>query len=54
MAGEQRVGFAARTSVAASEFGIRFHPIMGTGGAVVSDKLDVHIEVEGILQQPEA
>lgn len=52
--GGTRFGFSAKTSILRSEFGMSFHPVMETGGAVVSDKLDVHIEIEAILQQPEA
>ncbi len=51
MAGEQRVGFEATTSISRKEFDIRFNAtIEGTGGAVVSDKLEVHLAVEGILR----
>lgn len=51
--GGTRFGFSAKTSVLRSEFGMSFHPMMETGGAVVSDKLDVNIEIEAVLQ-PEA
>jgi polyisoprenoid-binding protein YceI len=52
--GGTRLGLSAKTSVLRSEFEMSFHPVMETGGAVVSDKLDVHIEIEAVLQQPEA
>ncbi|HVV18815.1 MAG TPA: YceI family protein [Pseudonocardiaceae bacterium] len=52
--GGTRFGFSAKTSVLRSEFGMSFHPVMETGGAVVSDKLDVHIEIEAVLQQQES
>jgi polyisoprenoid-binding protein YceI len=52
--GGTRFGFSAKTSVLRSEFGMSFHPVMETGGAVVSDKLDVRIEIEAVLQQPQA
>jgi polyisoprenoid-binding protein YceI len=49
--GGQRVGFDASTSVSRKEFDIRFNgTIEGTGGAIVSDKLDVHLSVEGVLR----
>jgi polyisoprenoid-binding protein YceI len=48
--GGTRVGLSGKTSVLRSEFGMSFHPVMETGGAVVSDKLDVHLEIEAVLQ----
>jgi polyisoprenoid-binding protein YceI len=49
--GGQRVGFSGKTSISRKEFDIRFAAtIEGTGGAVVGDKLDVHLEVEGVLR----
>jgi polyisoprenoid-binding protein YceI len=52
--GGTRIGFSATGSVLRSEFGMSFHPVMETGGAVVSDKLDVRIEIEAVLQQPQS
>ena len=52
--GGTRIGLTAKTSVLRSDFEINFHPVMETGGAVVSDKLDVHMEIEAVLQTPEA
>jgi polyisoprenoid-binding protein YceI len=49
--GGQRVGFSAKTSISRKDFDIRFAAtIEGTGGAVVSDKLEVHLEIEGVLR----
>jgi polyisoprenoid-binding protein YceI len=49
--GETRVGFEATTSVSRKEFDIRFNgTIEGTGGAIVSDKLEVHLAIEGVLR----
>ncbi|HEX3648490.1 MAG TPA: YceI family protein [Pseudonocardiaceae bacterium] len=52
--GGTRLGLSATGSVLRSDFGMMFNPIMETGGAVVSDKLDVRIEIEAALQQPQA
>ncbi|HEX5402521.1 MAG TPA: YceI family protein [Pseudonocardiaceae bacterium] len=52
--GGTRVALTAKGSVLRSEFGMTFHPMMETGGAVVSDKLDVNIEIEAVLNQPES
>ncbi|HEX3590183.1 MAG TPA: YceI family protein [Pseudonocardiaceae bacterium] len=49
--GGTRVGLSARGSVLRSEFDMSFHPVMESGGAVVSDKLEVRIEIEAVLQQ---
>jgi polyisoprenoid-binding protein YceI len=51
--GGKRIGLSAKTSVLRHEFNINFNPLMETGGAVVSDKLDVAIEIEAVLEQPE-
>jgi len=50
--GGTRIGLSARTSVLRHEFDINFNPLMETGGAVVSDKLDVALEIEAVLEQP--
>lgn len=52
--GGTRIGLSAKGSVLRSEFGMAFHPMMETGGAVVSDKLEVHLEVEAVLQPQES
>lgn len=49
--GGQRVGFSATTSVSRKEFGVRFNAVMEGGGAVVSDKLQVQLEVEAVLRK---
>ena len=49
--GGQRVGFEAKTTISRKDFDIRFNAtIEGTGGAVVSDKLEVHLAIEGVLR----
>jgi len=53
-AGGTRLGVSARTSVLRSDFDIKWNAVMETGGAVVSDKLDVRIEIEAVLEKPEA
>ena len=49
--GGTRVGLSARGSILRSDFGMSFHPVMESGGAVVSDKLEVRIEIEAVLRQ---
>ncbi|HEX4221699.1 MAG TPA: YceI family protein [Pseudonocardiaceae bacterium] len=49
--GGTKVGFSAKTAINRKEFDIRFNAtIEGTGGAVVSDKLEVHLAIEGVLR----
>jgi polyisoprenoid-binding protein YceI len=48
--GGKRIGLSAKTSVQRHDFDINFNALMETGGAVVSDKLDVAIEIEAVLQ----
>ena len=52
--GGTRLGVSARASVLRSDFDMKYNPIMETGGAVVSDKLDVRIEIEAVLEKPAA
>jgi polyisoprenoid-binding protein YceI len=52
--GGTRFGFSASTTVLRSDFGMTFNPVVEKGGAVVSDKLEVRIEIEAILQEPAA
>ncbi len=50
--GGTRIGVSARTSVLRREFDINFNALMETGGAVVSDKLEVAIDIEAVLEKP--
>jgi polyisoprenoid-binding protein YceI len=54
--GGTRVGFSASTEINRHDFGVSFNgPIPGVpGGVIVSDKVSLHLEIEGVLQQPEA
>jgi polyisoprenoid-binding protein YceI len=50
--GGTRLGLSASTAVSRKDFDIRFNgTIEGTGGAIVSDKLEVKIELEAVLQK---
>jgi polyisoprenoid-binding protein YceI len=48
--GGQRVGFSAKTKVSRKEFGITFNAVLETGSLVVSDNLDVALEIEAVLR----
>jgi polyisoprenoid-binding protein YceI len=52
--GGTRIGLSARATILRSDFDMKYNPIMETGGAVVSDKLEVRLEIEAVLEKPEA
>ncbi len=43
--GLERVGLEGKTSIKRSEFGVNFNAALETGGVVVSDKVDLEIEL---------
>jgi polyisoprenoid-binding protein YceI len=49
--GGVRAGFTASGEIRRSDFGVAFNPLMETGGALVGDKVQLHLEIEAILQQ---
>jgi len=50
--GGTRAGFTATGEISRSEFDVSFSGVIeGTGGAVVGDKVALHLEIEAILQQ---
>jgi polyisoprenoid-binding protein YceI len=50
--GGTRVGFTATTEINRNDFGVSFNgPIPGVpGGVIVSDKIHITLEIEGVLQ----
>jgi polyisoprenoid-binding protein YceI len=49
--GGTRVGFSATTEINRHDWGVSFNgPIPGTNGALLSDKVTVDLEIEGVLQ----
>jgi polyisoprenoid-binding protein YceI len=49
--GGTRAGFTATGDINRRDFGVNFHAVMETGGAVVSDKITIQLEIEAVLQQ---
>jgi polyisoprenoid-binding protein YceI len=47
--GEQRVGFEARTSITRSDFGVSFGVAAEGAKVVISDRVDVHLEIQAVL-----
>jgi polyisoprenoid-binding protein YceI len=51
--GGTRIGFTAKGEINRHDFGVSFNgPIPGVpGGVIVSDKVQLHLEIEGVLRQ---
>jgi len=47
--GGTRAGFTATTEINRRDFGVNFHAALETGGAVVADKVVLHLEIEAVL-----
>jgi len=48
--GGTRAGFSATGEINRRDFGVNFAAVMETGGAVVSDKVTILLEIEAVLQ----
>ena len=48
--GDTRIGFSATTSIDRREFGIEWNAPVEGGGVVVGHKVDITLEVEGVLR----
>jgi len=48
--GGTRAGFSATAEINRRDFGVNFAAVMETGGAVVSDKVTIQLEIEAVLQ----
>ena len=49
--GNTRAGFTATGALSRKDYGLTWNNLLETGGAVVSDEIQIEIEVEGILQK---
>ncbi|WP_394827409.1 YceI family protein [Pendulispora albinea] len=47
--GNQRAGFSAKTTILRSQWGLKWNQALEAGGVLVSDKVDVEVEVEVVL-----
>lgn len=47
--GGTRAGFSATGEIKRSDFGVDFNAVLETGGVVLSDKVNIHLEIEGVL-----
>jgi polyisoprenoid-binding protein YceI len=48
--GGTRAGFTATAEINRKDFGVNFSAAMQNGGAVVGDKVTIHLEIEAVLQ----
>jgi polyisoprenoid-binding protein YceI len=49
--GGTRAGFSASTTIDRNDFGVDIKMPLDGGGVVVSDKIQIHLEIEGVLRQ---
>ncbi len=49
--GNLRAGYSITIEINRRDFNVNFHCILETGGAMVGDRLDIHLDVEAVLQQ---
>ncbi|MHB8467997.1 MAG: YceI family protein [Acidimicrobiales bacterium] len=49
--GGVRAGFTATGEIRRSDFGVDFNAVLETGGVVVGDKVEVHLEIEAVLDK---
>jgi polyisoprenoid-binding protein YceI len=47
--GGTRVGFTAIGQLKRSDFGVDFNALLESGGVVVGDRVDIHLEIEAVL-----
>jgi polyisoprenoid-binding protein YceI len=47
--GGTRAGFTATGQINRSDFGVTYNPAIEGGGVVVADKIELHLEVEAVL-----
>jgi polyisoprenoid-binding protein YceI len=46
--GNQRIGFAATTSILRSDFGLTWNQALETGGLLVADRVDIELDVQAV------
>lgn len=46
--GNQRVAFAAKTSIERSDFGLKWNQVLEAGGVLVGEKINIEVEVQAV------
>ena len=49
--GDARAGFTAIGTLNRRDFGVNFNALLETGGVVVADRVDLHLEIEAVLTE---
>ena len=49
--GGTRVGFTAQTKINRKDYGVNWNAVLETGGFLVSDEVELRLEVQAVLQQ---
>ena len=49
-----RAGFSAKTEINRNDFDVTFNSTLETGGVILGDKVQIHLEIEAVLDKPEA
>jgi len=52
--GGTRIGFEARTEINRQDFGVNWSGALETGGVVVSDKVGIELDIQAVLEVPQA
>jgi len=48
--GNERAGFAAKTSIDRKDFGLTWNQLLEAGGVMVGERIDIELEVEAVKQ----
>ena len=48
--GNTRIGFEAQTTLSRKEFGMTWNAALETGGVLISDKIQIELEISAIKQ----
>lgn len=49
--GNEKIALEAKTTINRKDFGLNWNAALETGGVLVSDKVDIVLEVQGVLQE---
>ena len=52
--GNQRLGFAAKTSIERKEFGLTWNQVLDAGGVMIGERVDIEIDLEAVHQVAKA
>jgi polyisoprenoid-binding protein YceI len=50
--GNQRLAFSGKTTINRKEFGVVYNQVLETGGVLVSEKIEVYLELQAVAAKP--